>query len=239
MSATAMREQTIELAGLRTIVVSAPEPRLVVVMLHGYAMVPEDLAPFAHSMKVPAVFLLPEGPLAARPSGRAWWEMDHERRVLALAQGPRDLYSEHPLGAAAARAGLLALLEESARRWNGYERAIVGFSQGGMLACDTLLRDRPDVAMLALLSASRIAADEWLPLVHRLRDLPVLVSHGRKDADLAFGAGSALRDLLQSGGATVTWVPHEQGHEIPLVVWRALRKFLTSGRTEVRFRRSV
>lgn len=234
-----MQEQTIELAGMRTIVISPPEPRLVVILLHGYAMAPEDLAPFAHSMKLPAVFLAPEGPLGAQPSGRAWWEMDHDRRAVALARGPRDLYSEHPVGAAAARRGLLALLEETGRRWNGLGRAIVGFSQGGMLACDTLLRDRPDVAMLALLSASRIAADEWLPLVHRLRDLPVLISHGRNDPDLAFGAGSALRDLLQSGGARVTWVPHDQGHEIPLVVWRALKKFLTSGRTEARLGRSV
>jgi phospholipase/carboxylesterase len=239
MTGATMREETIELAGLRTIVVSPREPQLVVVMLHGYAMRPEDLAPFAHSLKVPAVFLVPEAPLAARPSGHAWWEMDHDRRASAPAEGPRDLHAEHPVDTAAARAGLLALLEESARRWNGCGRAIVGFSQGGMLACDTLLRNQPDVAMLALLSASRITADEWLPLVHRLRDLPVLVSHGRKDTDLAFGAGSALRDLLQSGGARVTWVPHNQGHEIPLVVWRALRKFLTSCRAEVRFRRPV
>ena len=69
-------------------------------------------------------------------------------------------------------------------------------------------------------------AAEWQPLVERLRGLPVLVSHGRADPDLAFSAGEALRDLLAGGGADVTWVPFEQGHEIPLVVWRGLRKFL-------------
>ncbi|MEP7325000.1 MAG: hypothetical protein ABI836_03550 [Gemmatimonadota bacterium] len=232
MTSLTTREQTITLAGLRTIVVAAAEPELVVIMLHGYAMTPEDLAPFAHSMKIPAVFLVPEGPLAAWPAGRAWWEMDHERRALALERGPRDLHAEHPAGAPAARAGLLAFLAESGTRWKGCSRAIVGFSQGGMLACDTLLRERPDIARLALLSSSRIAADEWLPLVPRMRGLPVLVSHGRADDDLAFGAGCALRDLLQSGGAEMTWVPHDHGHEIPLVVWRALRKFLSSGKAE-------
>jgi phospholipase/carboxylesterase len=64
--------------------------------------------------------------------------------------------------------------------------------------------------------------------VTRLRGLPVLVSHGRADADLAFAAGERLRDLLAGGGADVTWVPFEQGHEIPLEVWRALRKFMTT-----------
>jgi phospholipase/carboxylesterase len=97
-----------------------------------------------------------------------------------------------------------------------------------MLACDLLLRDQPPVAALALLSSSRIAADEWEPLGGRLRGLPVLVSHGRSDADLAFSAGEALRDFLVRGGAQVTWVPFEQGHEIPLPVWRSLRKFLLS-----------
>jgi phospholipase/carboxylesterase len=52
------------------------------------------------------------------------------------------------------------------------------------------------------------------------------VSHGQADADLAFAAGEALAALLQRGGATVTWVPFTGGHEIPLVVWRAIRKLL-------------
>ena len=103
---------------------------------------------------------------------------------------------------------------------------IVGFSQGGMLACDALLRDGLDLAALALLSSSRIAFDEWQTQLHRLRDLPVFVSHGERDPDLAFAAGEALRDMAVAGGAQVTWLPFDGGHEIPLVVWRGLKKFL-------------
>jgi len=55
--------------------------------------------------------------------------------------------------------------------------------------------------------------------------LPVLVSHGTHDPDLAFSAGEALRDFFRSSGARVTWQPFEGGHEIPLIVWRALRRF--------------
>ncbi|MGE5183235.1 MAG: hypothetical protein ACM31C_14295 [Acidobacteriota bacterium] len=29
-----------------------------------------------------------------------------------------------------------------------------------------------------------------------------------------------------AGGAHVTWLPFDGGHELPLVVWRGLRKFL-------------
>lgn len=219
-----MYERSVTIAGLRTIVVEPRAPvHLDVVILHGYAMLPENLSPFAHSLGISARFLLPEGPVAAQPAGRAWWEMDAESRDLA--SGPRDLATKHFPGAAAARGALMTFLAE-ARAGDPRRVALVGFSQGGMLACDTLLREGPEVAALALLSSSRIAADVWTPLAGRLRGLPVLVAHGRQDDDLAFAAGEALRDLVASGGAVVTWMPFEQGHEIPLVVWRGLRKLL-------------
>jgi phospholipase/carboxylesterase len=224
-----MRETTIELAGLRTVMVAPEHPRsLIVVMLHGYAMSPADLSPFAHSLGLAARMLVPEGPLAAIPVGRAWWEIDPEERTLSLDAGPRDLHTEHPPGAAAARAQLLAFLADVRQRWGEGPIALVGFSQGGMLACDALLRDQPTIAGLALLSASRMGGDEWLPLAHRLSGIPVFVSHGKRDQDLAFAAGEALHDFVVLGGANVTWIPHEHGHEIPLVVWRGLRKFLSA-----------
>ena len=215
------------IAGLRTLVVSGSDaPRLVVVVLHGYAMRPEDLAPFAASIGVPASFYLPEAPLEAEPSGRAWWPIDQERRSRAMAHGSRDLHGEHPSGAGAARALVMRVLAEVGHRHAGLPLVLVGFSQGGMLACDMLVRDGPVVAGLALLSASRISADEWIPLASRFAGLPILVSHGTDDPDLAFGAGEALRDLCISGGGEVVWVPFQGGHEIPMVAWRAIRKFL-------------
>ena len=220
--------RTVEfIAGLPTLVVSMDRaPRATVVVLHGYAMRPEDLAPFAESIGVPAAFYLPEGPLDAEPAGRAWWPVNQERRTLAMQTGPRDLHDEHPAGAAAARGLLIGVLAEVGRRHAGLPVVLVGFSQGGMLACDALLRDQPAVAGLALLSSSRISADEWIPLASRFAGVPILVSHGTDDPDLSFHAGEALRDLCASGGSDVTWVPFQGRHEIPLVVWRALRKFL-------------
>ncbi|HMU62895.1 MAG TPA: hypothetical protein PKA66_14015, partial [Gemmatimonadales bacterium] len=133
---------------------------------------------------------------------------------------------EHPPGATAARALLGDIVEEVGRRHPGVPLVLVGFSQGGMLACDAVLRDGLELAGLALLSASRISADEWAPLSSRLAGLPILVSHGTHDPDLGFHAGEALRDLCTAGGGVVTWIPFEGEHGIPLVVWRALRKFI-------------
>lgn len=215
------------IAGLRTLVLTpgnAPAPA--VVMLHGYAMLPEDLAPFVASLGVPGAFYLPEAPLDAEPHGRAWWPIDQERRARQMARGPRDLWEEHPAGAVEARALLGHLLGEVHQRHPRDPIALVGFSQGAMLACDWLLRQGVDVAALALLSSSRISADDWGPLAGRLADLPVLVTHGTEDPDLSFHAGERLRDFVTTGGASTTWVPFDGGHEIPLVAWRALRKLL-------------
>lgn len=214
-------------AGLRTLVVRVKSPaKVAVVMLHGHGMAPEDMAPFAESLGIPGVYYVPAGPHEVGGSGRAWWPIDEERRAAAMARGPRDLAEEHPAGAAAARRLLGAVMAEARHRHPGLPLGMVGFSQGGMLACDSVLRDRLPVAALALLSASRIAVDEWVPLAGRLAALPVLVSHGTRDPDLGFSAGEHLRDFCIGGGAEVTWVPFDGGHGTPLVVWRALRSFL-------------
>lgn len=222
-----MREQEVQLAGLRALVVEPEAPvHLTVFLLHGYDMRPEDLAPFAHSLGVSARFVVPEGPVSASQRSFAWWPIEQEARAAAGAHGARDLAREYPHGLAAARRQLHAMIGEANEKWGTGTIVLVGFSQGGMLACDFALRGEQTIAALALLSASRLALDEWRPHVSRVRDLPILVAHGRRDADLAFAAGEALRDLLADAGALVTWLPHEDGHVIPLPVWRALRRFL-------------
>lgn len=223
-----MREAWIELAGLRAISVGDPDaaPR-VVVLLHGFQMGPADLAPFAQSIGLPDWFLFPEAPQPAETRGRAWWYINAAARDAAIARGPRDFAPQHPPDLPAARALLDALLDEVLVRAAGRPVVIGGFSQGGMLTCDAMLRAPRPVAGLALLSASRIALDEW-PADAGLAGLPVLLSHGRGDDDLAFAAGEALRDHLVALGGHVTWMPFDGGHEIPLVVWRALRKWLAA-----------
>jgi phospholipase/carboxylesterase len=224
-----MREEVIEIAGLEAVLVepsAGPMPR--VVLLHGYGMQARDLSPFARSLGVVARFLVPNGPEPARGAGRAWWETDHDARARALAVGPRDLSDLHPAGVADARSRFVALLDAARGRWGVAPTAVIGFSQGGMLACDAVFRSDPPLTLtaLALLSTSCLGRDAWLPHLARVAGLPVLVSHGRGDPDLSFAAGERLRDTMAQGGAQVSWVPGDHGHEIPFPVWRALRRFL-------------
>ena len=200
----------------------APDAALVVIVLHGRMMEAADLAPFARSLGVVAHFVFPDAPLVVQPRGRSWWPVDSEERARRHAAGPMDLHAMDPAG----RAEACARLGELVASFAGRTVALVGFSQGGMLAMDYVLHADARPAALALLSSSRIAWDDWQPRLPRLAGLPVLVAHGTADAELAFAAGERLRDAAIAGGAVVTWLPFDGPHEIPLVVWRALRKFL-------------
>jgi len=222
-----MNEEIIHIDGLpTTAVASAKHGGTLVVLLHGYSMTPADLAPFAHSLGTGGVFLFPEGPLPALSGGRSWFPMDDAARQAAQRTGPRDLAERHPAGLAAARERLGSYLRACAARFRPEKTVLGGFSQGGMLACDAVLHGTAVVDALLLMSASRLNIGEWQAHAARLGTLPVLISHGKTDPDLAFSAGAALRDFVAAAGAEVTWLPFDGGHEIPLVVWRAVRKFL-------------
>ena len=225
---TPKAERLLEIAGLRTTVIGPEDAPLTVVLLHGYAMRPSDLAPFAHSLGIPALFLFPQGLHSSPMGGHAWWEVDLDAREAAISAGPRDLAEDSPRGLPLARQRLGEFLNAVAAKYPSPKRVLGGFSQGGMLSLDYVLRGSRPVDGLALLSASRIALSEWLPHRDRLRDFPVFISHGNTDGDLAFAAGERLRDWVSESSARVTWVPFEGGHEIPLVVWRGLRKFLAT-----------
>jgi len=198
----------------------------VLIVLHGYAMDAGELAPLVCALGLPAILYFPRGPHAAQAGGYCWWQLDEQRRRESIAHGPRDLRDEHPADRAQARAALLAVAGHARGLHPGLPLVIVGFSQGGMLACDTLLLEELEVQGLILLSSSCIAMDEWRPQLQRLQGLPVLVSHGRRDHDLAFAAGEGLRDALRAGGADVAWLAFDGGHEVPFAVWRTIRKMV-------------
>ena len=223
-----MPSSTTDLAGLRTLqVCPSPDPGAVVVLLHGYGMQPDDLAPFASSMGIAARFYFPQGPRCAGSGGYAWWDVDPTPRAAPPAS-PRDLAHENFAGRPAARLQLCALLAEVRRRDPGLPVIIGGFSQGGMLACDVVLFEAIGIDGLVMMSSSCMALDEWQLRLRVLEALPVFISHGRRDADLAFSAGERLLGFLTAGGANVTWVPFDQGHVIPLPVWRELRKYIAA-----------
>jgi phospholipase/carboxylesterase len=228
--------QSLSLAGLHVQVVDALDVPAapVVILMHGYSMSADDLAPFGASMAMPAVFLFPDAPIdlgLGQPGrrARAWWRIDTVARDAAIAAGiDRDLSEETPAGLPAARSRLVTLLDEVAVRWPGRPVFVGGFSQGAILSLDMVLRTARRPAGLVLLSGARVDAAGVRPLMNAgpLADLPVFQSHGRGDAELSFRAAEGLARELAAAGARLTWMPFDGGHEIPLPVLRGLKKFI-------------
>jgi phospholipase/carboxylesterase len=199
----------------------------VVILLHGFLGMVDDLAPFARSLRVPGRFIVPHGIYDMAPlRGRAWWPIDVDERDAQIAKGPRDLSTFVPDGLAHARNVVSELIDELRRESPNAPLVLGGFSQGGMLCSDIVFRTDFPIAALALFSSARIAAGEWRAGYARRTEMPVFMSHGRSDHDLAFGAAELYKDELAREGLRIDWCPFDGGHEIPLVVLRAFKKFL-------------
>jgi phospholipase/carboxylesterase len=190
---------------------------------------PEDLEPFAASLGLDARYAFPPGivDMASRGSrGRAWWAIDIEARGAAIARGPRDMSNFDPDGLAEAREWLRAKLDELQRGEPSRPLVLGGFSQGAMLACDFVLHDPRPVDGLVLFSGARIRRSVWRRLYPSRSGLRAFMSHGRSDDDLSYQAAERFQEELRSFAWDVTWCPFDGGHEIPLLAWRAFKRWM-------------
>ena len=202
----------------------------VIILLHGFGAPGDDLVSLWRMLRVPddVRFVFPVAPLRlddGLPGGRAWWMLDMDRTARGL---PHDI-EEVPDGLAAARERVLAMLDDLERH-EGLppDRVFLGgFSQGAMLACDTVLRSPRAFAGLLILSGSIIAQREWEERWPARKGLPVFQSHGTDDPLLPHDTARQLKDSLLAHGLPVTWHEFRGGHEISLSVLEQLGRFLS------------
>jgi phospholipase/carboxylesterase len=228
-----MRVTRLELAGLTAHVVeplAATSTETTVVLLHGFGAPGDDLVALAEAIDAPVRFVFPAAPLelgGVYGDARAWWLLDLARLEAELARGiPRDRRAEIPDGLASARLQVTRLVDHVVARYPSDRLVLGGFSQGAMLALDVALHRQPAPAGLVLMSGTLLAEAEWTPRLTQLRDVPVLLSHGRADGLLPFSIAEALRDTLRAAGARVDWHDFIGGHEIPVAVVAAATRFL-------------
>jgi phospholipase/carboxylesterase len=202
-----------------------------ILLCHGFGAPGDDLVALAGAIHAGqgVRWFFPAAPLALDWGGRAWWNIDLERRVALAARGQADqLRFETPDGLAEARAALeatLAVLERDHKV--SRDRLVVGgFSQGAMLTTEVALAAEVPFAGLAILSGTLLSQDRWTVAARaRGSSLHALVAHGRRDPLLRFADAEALRALLEEAGASVDWVEHGGQHEIPPVVLERLGAF--------------
>ncbi len=224
------RPQSVSYDETRIIRVTTDEAGPLVVLLHGFAGAPEDLAPFAASIGIGARFVFPEGFCNLAPfglPGRGWWPSDGTARAHAIATDtPRDLSRFEPEGLAEAHASLSLLLDQLSLETAGAPLVLGGFSQGAMLAFDIALRSRRALAAVVQLSGARIAERLWNPLLAERAGTRVFISHGRTDSDLSFEAAQRFEGDLSAAGWLVDFCPFDGGHGVPIVALRGLKRFL-------------
>ena len=206
----------------------------VVILLHGFGAPGDDLVALWRMLRVPdnVRFLFPVAPLKLNQGmfeGRAWWMLDLEQIALQTAQGRGRDIDAVPDGLTAARERVFAMLDDFDRQEGLLDHTFIGgFSQGAMLACDTVLRSPRAFAGLIMLSGSIIARPEWEARWPARKGLPVFQSHGTDDPLLAHDVAIQLKDSLLAHGLPVTWYEFRGGHEIPFPVLEQLSLFLTN-----------
>jgi phospholipase/carboxylesterase len=173
-------------------------PRQLVVFLHGYGADGNDLIGLGREWAnaLPhAAFVSPDAPepCAMAPTGRQWFNLTFG-----------DL-SEIPRGVAQAAPGLSAFLDAELARHKlpAHALALVGFSQGSMLALALGLKRKPAPAAIVAYSGA-LATVEALPEGPSAAPAILLV-HGDRDEVIPIEAMLLAREQLAAAGRPVEW----------------------------------
>lgn len=182
-----------------------------VVFAHGYGSNGEDLislAPYLARALPGAAFVSPNAPTqtAGAPGGYEWFPITRLDPVL-MAQGAR---------AAAGSLDGFVDAELARHRLPASACALVGFSQGTMMALHVGLRRREALGALVGFSGA-LVAPERLPAEIASRP-PVLLAHGDCDEVLPVHALAAAREGLTAAGVGCRWMvspglPHSIGQD--------------------------
>jgi phospholipase/carboxylesterase len=191
-----------------------------ILALHGWGANAHDLlglAPLLHRGE--ALVLAPQGPVAFEiapgMAGYGWFP---------ITGGGPPSKAEYEEG----REAVLGFLDEAEKRYPVDRRKIVvmGFSQGGVMAYDLVLRDPDRFCGLVALSSwyPEIVADE-IEKRPGHENFPVLVMHGTEDPMIPVARAQESREALMGLGVNLAYHEYEMGHEIrpealrDLLVW--------------------
>jgi phospholipase/carboxylesterase len=191
-----------------------PNPSHAVIWLHGLGADGGDFVPIVEEMDLPPLgirFVFPHAP--KRPvtiNGgfvmRAWYDIVVQDLVR----------QEDERGIRASQAQVEALVAREGERGIPPGRVILaGFSQGGVIALQTGLRQpKPLAGVLALSCYLPLAARVQAELAPASRDVPIFMGHGTADEIVPLRAGQAGRDALIALGCKVEWHEYPMPHSV-------------------------
>lgn len=215
--------------GLKLIDIPGDPNGATILLLHGFGASADDLYSL-HEIyqEFPRPrWIFPEGPLEIPlfPGyiGRAWFPIDME----ALEQGDlQKAEKAFPQDLKEARQHLERLIGEL--NIPRSKLLIGGFSQGAVLAIDTVLHGHERVGGLLIFSGTLICETEWSQLVPLHAKTPFFQSHGIRDNLLSLKKAEELTALLQKGGLEGNLHIFQGGHEIPPTILTKFKHFLSN-----------
>ena len=191
-----------------------PKPSHTVIWLHGLGADGNDFVPVVKEMKLPRLgirFVFPHAPM--RPvtiNGgfvmRAWYDIAYQE--LAFKEDERGLRESQKLIEE-------LIVRENTRGIPSSRIVLAGFSQGGVLALQTGLRQSKPLAGLMALSS-------YLPMSPMIEvernaasnSVPIFMGHGITDNIVPLALGKMSRDTLIKLGYEVEWHQYTMPHSV-------------------------
>jgi phospholipase/carboxylesterase len=195
----------------------------IVVMLHGYASIPETFLGLTERGDLPAgtLLVLPRAPLAVPgvEHGRMWWPLPNDFGRIPRQRVP---------GLDAARVRVSALVEQLEREHPGRPVVLGGFSQGAITTLDVALSDPLlPLACIALFSGTMSDEAGTLARLESRRGLHVFASHGTRDRVLSYDDDVRLMDAMRAHGLDVSFTSFDGGHAVTPAISNDLAAFIT------------
>lgn len=192
---------------------SGKQPQHSIIWLHGLGADGHDFVPVAGELNLPAAvrYIFPHAP--QRPvtiNGgfimRAWYDIAH----------PEIDARQDEEGIRASQAAVESLIAQEVARGIAPDHIfLAGFSQGGVIALHTALRQAVPLGGVLALSA-------YLPLTETVarealstaRQTPIFMAHGRDDPVVPYQLGVASRGILLELGCAVDWHEYAMPHSV-------------------------
>lgn len=194
---------------------TAPEPKFVVIWLHGLGADGNDFVPIVRELDLsgcpPIRFVFPHAPIMPVTVNnghvmRAWYDIlgtdlvkrEDETGLRASQRAIEELISEQKsLGIPAARI------------------VLAGFSQGCAMVLQTGLRHPERLAGLLCLSGY-LPLHAMLPTEHHSANLttPIYMAHGSSDPVIPLLRAEQSRDALRAAGYAVAWHCYPMPHSV-------------------------
>jgi phospholipase/carboxylesterase len=198
---------------------AAQDPARFMLLLHGWTGDENSMWVFANRLPADLWIAAPRAPYASENSGYSW-------RPLRSAQdqdwGLPSLSDLRP-----AAESLIHLVDEVSASVgvDASQFEVAGFSQGGALTNVLALLYPQRVRKAAVLAGFMPSGVDDLLERRVLAGKPFFVAHGTQDTLVPFERARGSIELLEKGGAQVTFCEAEVGHKLSVDCLRALEAF--------------